>query len=683
MLRYGARDIVSTFPEISSKIALMTSETEFEPDNRSDAHIDADGQDSSMPADPLIGLLVDDRYRIQARLARGGMATVYVAHDERLDRPVALKVMHPHLAESADFVARFRREARASARIVSPGVVSVFDQGVIHGQGFLVMELIDGTNLRALLQAQGAFTVSQSLQYTQDILEALRAAHRVGVIHRDIKPENVLVPSEGPVRVTDFGLARAASEVSMSTTGSMLGTVAYMAPEIATSGVCDARTDIYAVGIMLYEMLTGAVPWQGETAMQMAYHHVNDSVPLPSEFEPWIPRELDDLVAALAAKDPEDRPLDAQEALDLLLRARASIPAEIAGKRAEIEAAEEDGEHKTAALGLVELTAPLPAQKLPATSQAIVHVSGGVTQVAHRKTRRSRFGKLAALIVSLLIVGVIGGLWWWHEYGPGSYITMPVTDGRTVTDVENDLRTLHLKFQEREDFSDTVQTGIVISTTPGSQDRVHKRAEVLVVVSKGVDMRTAPNLKGMATDAAKNALTTSGLAVGNVTEDWSEDVEKGKIISQSVEAGSSIRHDTKVDFVVSKGREPLSVPALGGKSAEEVRQTLESMGLVPEATEAFSSTVAQGTVISQETAAGTTLHRGDKVQYTVSKGPETVEVPTVQGLQESQARSALEAAGLQVRVERFMGGLFGTVRSSNPAAGTVVPRGTTVTLTIV
>ena len=312
----------------------MTSETEFEPDNRSDEHIDADGQDSSMPADPLIGLLVDDRYRIQARLARGGMATVYVAHDERLDRPVALKVMHPHLAESADFVARFRREARAAARIVSPGVVSVFDQGVIHGQGFLVMELIDGTNLRALLQAQGAFTVSQSLQYTQDILEALRAAHRVGVIHRDIKPENVLVPSEGPVRVTDFGLARAASEVSMSTTGSMLGTVAYMAPEIATSGVCDARTDIYAVGIMLYEMLTGAVPWQGETAMQMAYHHVNDSIPLPSEFEPWIPRELDDLVAALAAKDPEDRPLDAQEALDLLLRARASIPAEIAGKRA-------------------------------------------------------------------------------------------------------------------------------------------------------------------------------------------------------------------------------------------------------------------------------------------------------------------------------------------------------------
>lgn len=660
----------------------MTSETEFDPEDRSDAENGTDGQGSSAPSDPLIGLLVDERYRIQARLARGGMATVYVAHDERLDRPVALKVMHPHLAESADFVARFRREARAAARIVSPGVVSVFDQGVIHGQGFLVMELIDGTNLRALLQAQGAFTLAQSLQYTQDVLEALRSAHRVGVIHRDIKPENVLVPSEGPVRVTDFGLARAASEVSMSTTGSMLGTVAYMAPEIATTGTCDARSDIYAVGIMLYEMLTGSVPWQGENPMQMAYHHVNDSVPLPSEVEPWIPREIDDLVASLAAKDPEDRPVDAQEALDLVMRARTSLPAELMNRRADIDSTD-DNEQRTTALGLVELTSPLPAQKLPATSQAIVHVSGGIAHAAPQVRTRKRFGKVLALIVSLLIVGVIGGFWWWHEYGPGSYLTMPVTDGRAVSDVENDLRSLHLNFQEREDFSDTVSQGNVISSTPGSGEAVHKRAEVLLVVSKGVDMRNAPNLNGMETDAAKNALTTAGLAVGDVREDWSEDVEKGKVISQSVPAGASVRHDTKVDIVVSKGREPLTVPDIKGKSAGEVRQTLESMGLSAAETEAFSSTVAQGTVISQETAAGTTLHRGDKVQYTVSKGPETVEIPTVQGLQESQARAALERVGLQVRVERFMGGLFGTVRSSDPAAGTVVPRGTTVTLTIV
>ena len=276
--------------------------------------------------DPLIGLLVDERYRVTRRLARGGMATVYIAQDERLDRPVALKVMHPHLADSEDFVARFRREARSAARIVHPGVVSVFDQGVVTGQGFLVMELIDGTNLRQLLRAQGAFTIPQALRYTTDILEALRAAHRVGVIHRDVKPENILVPTDGPAKVTDFGLARAASEVSMSSTGNMLGTVAYIAPEIATTAQADARSDIYSVGIMLYEMLTGSVPWAGESPLQIATHHVSDNVPSPSEAQPWIPREIDDLVAALTARDPASRPADASDAIDLVTRTAAAIP---------------------------------------------------------------------------------------------------------------------------------------------------------------------------------------------------------------------------------------------------------------------------------------------------------------------------------------------------------------------
>lgn len=232
--------------------------------------------------DPLIGRLIDQRYRVTRRLARGGMATVYVAQDERLERPVALKVMHPYLAESDAFVERFHREARAAARIVHPGVVSVFDQGVVSGQGFLVMELIDGTNLRALLNAQGAFTIPQALRYTTDILEALRAAHRMGVIHRDIKPENILVPTDGPAKVADFGLARAVSKGSTSATGNMLGTAAYIAPEIAQTAKADARSDLYSVGIMLYEMLTGAVPWADESPLQIVHHHVSDDVPSPS-----------------------------------------------------------------------------------------------------------------------------------------------------------------------------------------------------------------------------------------------------------------------------------------------------------------------------------------------------------------------------------------------------------------
>lgn len=351
----------------------------------------------------MIGLVVDSRYRIERRLARGGMATVYVAHDERLERPVALKLMHPHLAESADFVQRFRREARSAARILHPGVVSVFDQGVVHGQGFLVMELVDGPNLRTLLRRQGAFTLEQSLRYTRDVLDALRAAHRVGVVHRDIKPENVLVPADPPVRVTDFGLARAASEVSMSTTGTMLGTIAYIAPEVASSGGIDARTDLYAVGIMAYEMLTGHVPWEGENALQIAQHHVNDSIPLPSESEPWIPREVDDLIASLAARNPDERPQDADHALDLVARVIAAIPADVGAMRAEVEPQESGTQ--TVAWSSRGATTALPA-RIPATSETIVHASGHVpAPMEHPSKTKSRVGKILALIALLLIAG--------------------------------------------------------------------------------------------------------------------------------------------------------------------------------------------------------------------------------------------------------------------------------------
>ena len=360
----------------------------------------------------MIGLLVDGRYQVTARLARGGMATVYVARDERLDRLVALKVMHPHLAESEDFVARFRREARAAARIHHPGVVAVYDQGVVSGQGFLVMELIEGTNLRALLSAQGAFTIEQTLRYVSDILQALHAAHRVGVVHRDIKPENILVPPEGPVRVADFGLARAASEASQSSTGNMLGTVAYIAPEIARGGGADARSDIYSVGIMAYEMLTGDVPWAGQSPIQIATHHVSDDVPLPSASQPWIPREVDDLVAALTARDPANRPADAVHALDLARRAAESLPADLASRRADVAGREQTGSALTAMKTAV-VSAPALTAVLPASSQTTVRVADAPAKpeppavVRHGRRTAAVIGAIAVL----LVVGLIGGTW--------------------------------------------------------------------------------------------------------------------------------------------------------------------------------------------------------------------------------------------------------------------------------
>ncbi len=637
--------------------------------------------------DPLIGLLVDERYRVTRRLARGGMATVYVAQDERLDRPVALKVMHPHLADSAAFVERFRREARSAARIVHPGVVSVFDQGIVTGQGFLVMELIDGTNLRQLLRAQGAFTIPQALRYTTDTLEALRAAHRVGVIHRDIKPENILVPTDGPAKVTDFGLARAASEVSMSSTGNMLGTVAYIAPEIATTAEADARSDIYSVGIMLYEMLTGAVPWAGESPLQIASHHVSDNVPSPSAAQPWIPREIDDLVAALTAREPANRPADASDAIDLVARAAATIPSELANRRADVAPEERQRALETSALNTeimpAQFTRPLPA---PASSSvALVHTSGA-TQVAAAASPPKKSARAAAwivLVVLLLVVAGVGGHWWWTEYGPGSYLTMPETTGRTLTDVQADLDALGLHTQVEEEFSDDVDTGSVTRSDPEGGSSVHKRAEVQLYVSKGVDMKTVPELTGKSQDEAQRSLTEVGLTVGAITDAYSEDVPQGQVISQSVAAGTSLAHDSAVDIVLSKGRQPLTVPTLSGLSASAAKSAIEDLGLVAAPTDAYSDTVAEGQVISQQTREGSTLHRGDSVAYTVSKGPEKVAIPDVVGLQREEARSLLESAGFTVKEEAVLGGFFGTVRSSDPAAGTMTKKGSTVTITIV
>ena len=650
--------------------------------------------------DPLIGRLIDQRYRVTRRLARGGMATVYVAQDERLERPVALKVMHPHLAESDDFVERFHREARAAARIVHPGVVSVFDQGVVSGQGFLVMELIDGTNLRALLNAQGAFTIPQALRYTTDILEALRAAHRMGVIHRDIKPENILVPTDGPAKVADFGLARAVSEGSTSATGNMLGTVAYIAPEIVLTTEANARSDLYSVGIMLYEMLTGAVPWADESPLQIASHHVSEDVPSPSATLPWIPREIDDLVAALTARNPANRCADASDALDLVARAAASIPFDIANRRAEVAREDSRSGSETTALNPelmpTQLTQAMPVPAATAVTTATALPAATAVTTVHTSTstetpsagelpaKMSTRAILLAVIAFLLIVAAsFGGSWWWTEYGPGSYLTMPTTTGRDLADVQADLGAIGLASSVEEEFSDDVQSGIVTHSDPDGGSSVHKSTNVQLYVSKGIDMKDVPNVVGKGQDEASRTLTDAGLALGAVTDAYSEDVPPGQIISQSVAAGTSLAHDSTVDVVLSKGREPRTVPTLTGKGASAAKSSIEALGLVASPTEAYSDTVPEGQVISQQTREGSTVYRGDSVSYTVSKGPEMVTVPDVVGLQRQEARNKLEGAGLTVQEDLILGGFFNTVRSSDPAGGSKVKKGATVTISIV
>ncbi len=424
-------------------------------------------------SDPLIGQLVDGRYEVVRRIARGGMATVYLARDRRLERDVALKVMHPHLAEGtsgADFVARFRREARAAARLAHHGLVGVFDQGVDGDTSYLTMEYVEGTNLRRRLGEQGALTVGEALQVAADVLDALTAAHHAGLVHRDIKPENVLIGLRGQVKVADFGLARAVTEVTSTTTGTILGTVAYLAPELVAHGISDTRTDVYAVGILLFEMLTGSQPFTGATPIQIAYQHVNSDVPSPSDRVDWLPLEIDELVGALAARDPAERPPDASAALEVLRRTRAVLDEATLERRADVLAIEgipdeegtgrhradagddderdpagaalapSDGADSPDATETMRVHDPDATERLDlgrhsadpdpdavpdAMSRTIALRVGEVLETPSEPAPR-RKRRLGWLLVPLVLVLALGGTAWWYvTEGPGAWTTVP------------------------------------------------------------------------------------------------------------------------------------------------------------------------------------------------------------------------------------------------------------------
>ncbi len=642
----------------------------------------SDTTDHSDTADPLISILVDGRYRVRSRMARGGMASVYVAHDERLDRPVALKIMHPHLAESDRFTARFRQEARAAARISSPGVVPVYDQGVFQGQGYLVMELIDGPHLREFVATHGPLTLGDALDAHEQILTSLAAAHRAGVIHRDLKPENVLVASDGTLKLTDFGLARAVSEITMSSTGTIMGTVAYLAPEVALSGEADGRTDLYAVGIMLFEMITGQVPGSdAENPVQLALSRVNAEIPLPSTLEEWVPTEVDNLVASLAAREPANRPLSAHDAAGLVARVKSEVPQEILDhplRGSDVtDATSTGGFARTDAIQFQPETSLLPS------TSSVVRTSG--TALAPPQTNRGKDSKgaLIAITAVLILVGVaLGFWWWWQEYGPGAYQELPDLQNQTVAEAEASLAEMSLASVLAYEHSDDVEVDHVIRSNPEAGAKVHKDEEITLYVSSGVLMLTVPDVAGETEEDATTAINAVGLEIGEVTESWSEDIPEGSVISTSPEIGETIDHRTPVDLVVSKGREPLTVPEVLGQPYDEAAAAITELGLQVERLEDYSDDYEIGAVAAISPEPGSTLHRGDTVTLTYCLGSEYVQVPGVKGLSRNDAIERLEAAGLHVEVQQ-LAQFFDTVGSQSIAGGEWVKRGTTIQITVV
>ncbi|MFF3390554.1 Stk1 family PASTA domain-containing Ser/Thr kinase [Streptomyces sp. NPDC002669] len=627
--------------------------------------------------DPLVGQLLDGRYRVDARIAVGGMATVYRAVDTRLDRVLALKVMHPALATDATFVERFIREAKSVARLAHPNVVAVFDQGAQGQYVYLAMEYVAGCTLRDVLRNRGALQPRAALDILEPVLAALGAAHRAGFVHRDMKPENVLIGDDGRVKVADFGLVRAVGSVT-NTTGSVLGTVSYLAPEQIEHGTADTRTDVYACGVVLYEMLTGSKPHGGETPAQVIYQHLNEDVPPPSAVVPGLPEELDGLVAAATARDPEARPFDAVALLARTREARAGLT------DAQLDAvppqATADAHDATE-----DRTSVIP-RLLPA-DQGVSHHTSRLEMPPPEPARpaardRRRGGPprsvLVAVVAVLLALGIGTGVWYINS---GQFTRVPALLGQTQKNAEKRLADagLDVKTVERG-YSDTVERGKVISSEPEPGARIRGNDSVTLVVSRGPEIVKVPELRGLSLADARKELKKVGLVPGMVTKEFSEDIVRGDVIRTDPGANTGRHPDSAVALVLSKGT-PVDVPDVTGLSVEDATAALEEEGLKAEVLpDRVNSPEVAGDIARQSPGEGAEAAEGDTITLTVSKGPRMIDVPEVTGKDVDEATAELEDAGFEVKVDRPFLSFSDTVASQSVDGGEQAPEGSTITI---
>lgn len=628
--------------------------------------------------DPLVGQLLDGRYRIDARIAVGGMATVYRAVDTRLDRVLALKVMHPALATDAAFVERFIREAKSVARLAHPNVVGVFDQGAQGAYVYLAMEYVAGCTLRDVLRERGALQPRAALDILEPVLAALGAAHRAGFVHRDMKPENVLIGDDGRVKVADFGLVRAVGTAT-DTTGSLLGTVSYLAPEQIEQGTADTRSDVYACGVVLYEMLTGGKPHAGDTAAQVIYQHLNEDVPAPSGAVPGLAAGLDDLVAAATARDPELRPADAVALLASSREIRAGLTEEQldAVPPQAIAESHDAGEDRTSVIPRV-----IPAGQGTAHHTSRLEMSPAGPREPGRARRsfavRGRRGAAAVLVAVLLVLGLGAGVWYINS---GQFTRVPSLLGQTQSAAERRLSDegLDLKGVDRA-YSDTVERGTVISSDPGSGERIRGNDAVRLVISRGPEIVKVPDVEGLALANARRELKKTGLAPGMVTREFSEETDRGEVIRTDPRVGTERHPDSAVALVVSKGS-PVDVPDVTGLSVEDARAALDEAGLRTEVlAERVDSPEAAGEIARQSPGSGAEAAEGDTVELTVSKGPRMLQVPDVTGKDVDEARSTLEDAGFEVKVDRPFLSFSDTVGSQSVEGGGTAAEGSTITI---
>ena len=629
----------------------------------------------------LTGELIDNRYLLQRLIASGGMASIYSALDTRLDRPVAVKIMHDHLANDEAFVSRFIKEAKATAALSHPNIVSIQDQGWNQGGPpavFIVMELVEGTTLRDLLNESSPLSIEQAFQIINPVLSALSAAHKIGIIHRDIKPENILISRDGRIKVADFGLARNTSMAQTMTAESsvILGSVSYLSPEQVQRGVADSRSDIYAMGILIFEMLTGSKPYDGETPIQIAYRHVNDRIPELVKIKSDIPKNLSDLIFSATSPNPDLRPRDAEE----LLNSMRQIQVELDPKRRQMSleldipplATKPSKRNKVSVAsafeGLKEKTTQLISANSSITKKAEDSVSTKRRKVS-RRVKRNR------IIASLILVSVIFGVFRWFD---NDRIAVPSLVGLSKSEASTVLSQLGLRTEIAEEiFSEDIDKGKIISTKPGGGGKVSPDGVVGLVVSKGQERILLTALKGTTPDIASQKIADLGLSVGEIIENFDSVVEAGFVIGTNPKEQTPVKRGSIVNIIVSKGIEKVSLSSYIGKGGEQALSELTESGFDVEIEYKFSENIFRGQVISQSPEGSNSIEKGSKILLAVSKGPEFVFVPNVLGKSKNSATLDLENLGLRVAIKGS-----GKVNNISPAIGSKVKQGALITLTL-
>ena len=629
----------------------------------------------------LTGELIDNRYLLQRQIASGGMATIYAGLDTRLDRPVAVKIMHAHLANDEAFVSRFIKEAKATAALSHPNIVSIQDQGWNEGGPpavFLVMELVEGSTLRDYLNEKGSLTVEQTFQLITPVLSALSAAHRIGIIHRDIKPENILISKDGRIKVADFGLARNITMGQTMTAESsvVLGSVSYLSPEQVQRGVADARSDIYAVGIVLFEMLTGSKPYSGETPIQIAYRHVNDRIPNIQTIKSEIPTAIAELVYEATAPNPDQRPKNADELLNKLREIQAKIDPK--RRQMSLELDLPPIINKKNKRGKVSVTSALGGIK-EKTSQLIstkpINISRPEDSIRTKKrkiSRRVRRNRIIALF--LLIVLIFGS----YQILNAGKISVPSLVGMSQGEAKNDLKNLGLNIQVVEEvFSEDVAKGKIIATKPGGGGKISPAGTVGLIVSKGQERIIVPTLNGLTPDVASGKISDLGLSVGQINESFDMKVASGFVIGTDPKDGSEVRRKSLVNLIVSIGIEQLALPSYVGKGGEQALSELNDLGFDVNVKYSFSDSIFKGQVITQRPERSDLISKGSKIELEISKGSEFVFVPNVLGKNKNDASVDLENLGLKVSAKGS-----GKVNNISPSIGSKVKQGTVITITL-